>query len=185
MMRKHINSSNAAALKTIPFYNWQCLSLQRSNRNVDLVIPNEDDMNMLLKFLITKMRTLDGTRGSANKILDLMQKEGEADFMSKSGKKFVSESVRHQIKQSCEHKVFRKVYLKYLIMRVRSKISYSAFVQRMTITELIVKTIYDSYKTFVESGAIPRPSEEESQRHTKVYDDLDNWKPSGFIRSIV
>ena len=98
MMRKHINSTSPADIKKIPFFNWQCLSLQRSNRNIDLVIPNEEDMNVLLKFLIAKMRTLDGHRGSANKILDLMQKKGEADFMAKSGKNFVSDSVRYQIK---------------------------------------------------------------------------------------
>lgn len=185
MMRKHINCANPAGIKKIPFYNWQCLSLQRSNRMVDLVIPDEGDMNILLKFLIAKMRTLDGTRGSANKILALMQKKGEADFMSKSGKNFVSDSVRYQIKQTCEHKLFRKVYLKYIIMRVRSKISYIAFIKRMTIPELIIKAIQNSHKAFIESGGIPRPSEEETQLHMRVYDDLDNEKLEGFIRSIV
>lgn len=70
-----------------------------------------------------------------------MQKNGEAEFMNKSGKNFVSDSVRYQIKQSCEHKLFRKVYLKYIIMRVRSKISFIAFEKRLTIQELFIMTI--------------------------------------------
>ena len=142
-------------------------------------------MNLLLKFLITKMRTLDGIKGSANKILDLMQKQGEAEFMQKSGKKFVSDSVRYQIKQTCEHTLFRKVYLKYLIMRVRSKISYSAYVKRMTVPELLIRTIQNTHKLLIDQGSIPKPSQEEVDRHTKVYDDLNNEKLDGFIRCVV
>lgn len=149
------------------------------------MIPDERDFNILLKYLIVKLRTVDGTRGSADKILALMQKQGEAKFMKQSGKRFVSESVRHKIKQTNEHTLFRKVYLKYIIMKVRSKISYSAFVKRLTVPELIVRTIYNTYLKFLESGGIPQPSQEEQNRHDKVFDDLDNEALDGFIRSIV
>ena len=98
-------------------------------------------MDILLKFLINKMRTIDGVKGSADKILELLQKERELEFQKKSGKKFVSDSIRYTIKYGNEHKIFRKVYLKYKLMRVRSKISFMAFQKRMTILELFVSTI--------------------------------------------
>ena len=49
------------------------------------------------------------------------------------------------IKTTNEHKVFRKVYLKYLIMRVRGKISFMALVKRLTITELFLRAIEKSH----------------------------------------
>ena len=44
-----------------------------------------------------------------------------------------------------EHMVFKKVYLKYLILKIRAKISYIAFVKKMTIVELFASTILKCY----------------------------------------
>lgn len=82
----------------MPYYNWQCLSIQLPNRNVDLVIDKESDMDMLLKFMINSLRTVDGQRGTADKILNNIQKEGESEVLKKSGNKIVLESVKHLIK---------------------------------------------------------------------------------------
>lgn len=51
----------------IPFYAWQCITLQLKNRYVDLVIKNEQKMNMFLKFLVMTINTMDGTKDSAEK----------------------------------------------------------------------------------------------------------------------
>jgi hypothetical protein len=59
-------------LKNVPFYSWECLTLKLGSRDVDLVIRNEQAMNRLLKFLIHRLRTMDGYAGSANKMLNLM-----------------------------------------------------------------------------------------------------------------
>ena len=40
-------------------------------------------------------------------------------------------------------------------MRIRSKIAYQAFQNRVSINELIVKQIYDSYETLTLSRSIP------------------------------
>ena len=52
---------------------------------------------------------------------------------------------KKQIKNQVDHEVMRKVYLKYLIMRIRSKISFMAFMKRQTILELFIKAILRSY----------------------------------------
>ena len=44
-----------------------------------------------------------------------------------------------------EHKVFRRVYIKYVIMRVRAKISFIALKKRMTVVELFASTIQKCY----------------------------------------
>ena len=39
MMRKHINLLNKEQLlNTLPFYSWQCLSIETKYRTIDLVI---------------------------------------------------------------------------------------------------------------------------------------------------
>ena len=42
-----------------------------------------------------------------------------------------------------------KTMLKYKVIRVRNKISYHAFMKNMTILELYVSKIYESYKDLV------------------------------------
>jgi hypothetical protein len=54
-----------------------------------------------------------------------------------------------------EHQIFRTVYLKYLIMRVRMKISYTAFEKRMTVHELMMYSIQKSFRHLMAMGAIP------------------------------
>lgn len=73
MLRKHFNSMTLDELKNIPFYSWQCITLELKHRSVDLVIPDEKDMEKFLKFLIHNLRCMDGVKGSADKLLELMQ----------------------------------------------------------------------------------------------------------------
>ena len=69
MLRKHINSLPRAKLKDLPFYSWNCLTLQLEHRDVDLVIRDEKHMRMILKFLSYKLNTINGQKGSADKLL--------------------------------------------------------------------------------------------------------------------
>lgn len=80
MLRKHFNSMNHDEMKYVPFYSWQCLTLQLAHRDVDLIIQDQQDMDQLLKFLIHKMRTIDGFKSSADKLLELANKEGEEAY---------------------------------------------------------------------------------------------------------
>ena len=104
-------------------------------------------MNYLLKFLISNLRTLDGEKGSANKLLDLMNETSMEDYKVKHKRDVISESVRLRIIHINEHKVFRKTFMKYLIMRVRAKISFMALSKRMTVLELFATAIHKTYHT--------------------------------------
>lgn len=61
--------------------------------------------------------------------------------MKKHKKLYLAAPIKARIRLTNEHRVFRKIYLKYLIMRVRAKISLMAFTKRMTVIELFVSTI--------------------------------------------
>ena len=47
-MSHHLDSIK----RQIPFYSWECLTIQCEDRDVDMVIKNQEDMQKLLKFLI-------------------------------------------------------------------------------------------------------------------------------------
>jgi len=41
MLRKHINSLDDKSLQNLPFYSWNCITLELEHRNIDLVIRNQ------------------------------------------------------------------------------------------------------------------------------------------------
>ena len=49
-------------LNNLPMYYWQCITFITKDRQIDLVIKNEKDMQMLLEFLIISLRSFDGRR---------------------------------------------------------------------------------------------------------------------------
>jgi len=59
----------------LPFYSWQCISLQTKKRDIDFMIEDEFQMKMLLQFLIIRLNTHDGTPNS----IKFMQDKGLFD----------------------------------------------------------------------------------------------------------
>ena len=57
------------------FFSWQCLTIQTENRDIDLVIKNQEDMDNLLILLIFDLETLNGARGTARKLTENMMYE--------------------------------------------------------------------------------------------------------------
>lgn len=106
-----------------PYFAWQCLTIELKHRVIDLVFPDEQGMKDVLKILVWELETIDGKRGTAKKLKELIKKERRL-------------SVR-----AVENEVYRKIMLKYTIMKVRSKISYEAFIRNMLINELFFHTI--------------------------------------------
>lgn len=128
-------------MKHALFYSWECLTLDVGNRDLDLVVRSEKHMKQILKFLIYSLRTMDGRRGTADKMLNLMNQQSFKEHRITHGLSILPKSVKQKIVEKNEHNLFRKVYMKYLILKVRAKISYMAFIKRMTIIELFATTI--------------------------------------------
>lgn len=83
-----------------------------------------------------------------------------------------------------EQRVFGKVHLKYLILRVRAKISYMAFEKRMTVLELFASTILRCYEDLMRVGAIPALSATEKRRHQDVVQKLSSGSVKGFTYAV-
>ena len=117
-------------------------------------------MNLLLKKLIHSLCTLDGRRGSAKPLLNALVKQDETEFMKRKLRVHLYANERAQIKLKNEQHVLRKVYFKYLLIRVRAKISYIAMYKRMTVLELFVRTIRKCYLDLIKKNEIPKPDED-------------------------
>lgn len=72
MLRKHFCSLNfqAGAELNLPFYNWQCLTLQTKTRDIDLVIDSEQHLKIMIEFLLYELNTADSLRDTANIVSD-------------------------------------------------------------------------------------------------------------------
>ena len=69
MFRKHFNHMDDEFFKgEVPFYPWECLSIQLLDRDVFLIIKNESLMEKFLKLLIYKIKTVDGNCNSSSGI---------------------------------------------------------------------------------------------------------------------
>ena len=82
ILRKHINSMQIEDLDDLPFFSWQCISLELKNRCIDLVIKDQTKMNLLLRYLIYTLRTVNGFRNSAEEIIKQVYRE-ESDVKKK------------------------------------------------------------------------------------------------------
>lgn len=109
-------------------------------------------MNMFLKFLIYSLKTFDGQRGTAKNLVKALQRQEVRILKQDQGRQVISESKKQEIRERSEYTVYRRVYLKYQILKIRHKISYSAFQKKMTIPEMLVTQILDSYDTSVAEG---------------------------------
>ena len=77
MFRKYTNnlSSRDIEREPLPFYSWECLTLQLVNRDVYLVIRDEKHMENILKILIDSLDTIDGNRGSRAAISESLDRQ--------------------------------------------------------------------------------------------------------------
>ena len=103
-------------------------------------------MEILLKFLIYRTRTVDGKKGTADKLLEHLNNESIRKYKALKNKTLLSDSTISKIAAKNEHSLFRKVYLKYMVMKIRQKISYIALTKKQSLLEVFLKSIYSSYK---------------------------------------
>ena len=71
-LRKHLNclpQHYSTKTTKMPFYSWECITLQLEGRDVNLVIKDEGEMMMFLKFLSYEMQSVDGTYGSGENFI--------------------------------------------------------------------------------------------------------------------
>ena len=114
------------------------------DRDVDLVIHKEKDMEMLITFLVFRLQTIDGEKHSAKPYT------GNKPWTQKEA-------------------IFRKIITKYKILKFRMKISCLALEKKMTVQELIFNSILKTYSTFYLQGKIPLTMSELYKQTDEMY----------------
>lgn len=175
--------SQAPGVKTsFPFFSWQCLTLVFSTRTVDLVIKDDRKMDVLVRFLVQALNTIDGRSGSANfyieaaiineiarrekrlnkrrrairsKILEAGPLASDEEFDEPLQLLKISDEEKAQIRYEQTKEINRQTMFKYTLMRIRAKIGYHAFQKRMTVNELILTQVLRSYNELTQTNQIP------------------------------
>ena len=110
-------------------------------------------MSDMLKLLISCLNTIDGTKDSAKGIKEVLYTK-RFNEIKKQIQKPIEDWRKKQAMNQVDHELMRKVYLKFLLIGVRSKISYESFIKRQTVPELFFSTILESHHSLVHSGEI-------------------------------
>ena len=80
------------------------------------------------------------------KILEELRKQNVSTYKRDNKRTEISKSREQQYIQINEAEIFRKVCLKYTILKIRHKISYMAFIQKKTIPQLLFQGILNTYQ---------------------------------------
>ena len=81
----------------LPFFAWQCISISmKDGYDVNLIIKDEESMKIFVQFLILKLQSFDGIRGTF-------------EYIRKASRKN-----KHQT----DKQIMRRVYNRYLLMKV-------------------------------------------------------------------
>lgn len=112
-------------------------------------------MEMFLKFLISRIQTIDGRRRTAepitNKIFKLKCKElGYSQHSKKKMPPLDQENLRKEI----AWRLSRSCLSKYRILKIRSKLSFCALCRNMTIKEMFLIAILRTYQIHIAQGDI-------------------------------
>ena len=120
----------------MPFFAWECISLQlKDGYDINLVIKNEENMKVFLKFLILKLKSFDGVR-------DTFKEAREANIRNKN---------------KTDQQMMERVYNRYVLKKVQMKISFEACRQFKTIQELFLSAILKTYDQRNSHNLIPNP----------------------------
>ena len=142
-------------------------------------------MDHLLLYLIHSIRTIDGNRDSANGLLKLLNDISIKKYKKEHNKRMISQSVEQKIEQTNENSLFRKIHLKFVIMRVRAKISYMAFVKRLTIIELFLISIKKTYSKLGKLNVIKTLNKKKEKQQQVLFDNLMKGEMDSFFKSII
>lgn len=172
-----LDSQSPTKKSNFPFFAWQCISLVTSTRTIDLVIRKDRDMDIFIRFLIQALNTVDGNRDTAQFMIDASTLSDIQKAEKRNNRKrmevrntivladdeewgedlqwkYLTEEQKQKIRDKNTKEIYRQTGFKFTLKRIRSKISYHAFKNRMVVSEYMMHIILKSYNELVRSGSI-------------------------------
>ena len=90
-----------------------------------------------MKFLVYQLKTVDGQAGSATPMLKKMNRKLEREYMQRNSCKRIPTVKLQEINIANEYEINQQVMMRYKIMKMRAKISFTALQKQVTISELL------------------------------------------------
>lgn len=79
-MKVDKNYKPQSKAEKVPFYSWECITLEVNNgRTLDLVIKDEDDMMKFIKYLIWRLETINNHIKSGVKLKEALIKQNKKE----------------------------------------------------------------------------------------------------------
>jgi len=100
---------------------------------------------ILIEFLLYELNSVDGHKNSAESKLKKMM---HGQLHKKSNRKLYNKLDKHDItliEAMNKNMLLDKIILYFKILRIRMKISYHAFLRKLTVQELFYKSILKTY----------------------------------------
>ena len=129
------NKNNGLIDQMVPHYEWECLSIQFENKDLDLVIRDEFQMEVMLKLLIKYLNTFDGNKDSVK-------------FLHKQ---------RLLPKSVTVDKMLNRICFGYKLMKFRMKLAFESCKRCRTVQEHIIQSIVITYYDRIDKGLIEDP----------------------------
>ena len=156
-----------------------------------MVIPKDKDMDDLLKIIVYSMNTCDNKADSATFIKKHIQR---LKFKSKDHHKvgldginlhFEDEDDQCKLTEEELYSIYRTTLMKYKLIRIRCKISYLAFAQKMIISEFLLSKLVDSYIQLVKNDEFPMKKMDEYGIDTEIYEKLFSNNIGSFLKVVM
>ena len=117
----------------IPFFCWECITIELQNKDIDIIIRNEFEMQIFLKVMILELDSVNGKSGSLKSVRDVLgPKVNNQDLV-------------------------QNVYMGYVIQKVRAKIGYEACLKKRSVKEHLLKSILNTYSQRLKLKWISNP----------------------------
>lgn len=111
----------------MPFYCWQCITLNLRTKDIDLVLAYQAQVKLFLEFLIYELNTVDGIRGTGLPIYQQKYEYLTRGSLNKTSANSITEESKELMIKTIRQTISSQIMIRYNILSVRMKISYMAF----------------------------------------------------------
>lgn len=107
-----------------------------------------------LKLLIYELKSLDGNAGTALRVRNVLLKQELRNLKKQNGGQPANEQQKKLLRAKIDHQMMHEAHLKYLFIKIKMKISFTAFVRQETIVELWLKQILKTHKYLSDTNQV-------------------------------
>ena len=144
-------------------------------------------MNDFLMILIEAMKTVDGNRGSFDHVEELVLDHKIKQKLSQNPQDQTIKQVANSTKLSRQeiNSINQTTLMKFKLMRIRSKMSFQAFIKKQTILENIMQSILDTYDLLIKLGEKKETQKMKQMNDRGIFDSIMKDSLLSALRTVI